>query len=175
MKALLDSSSKARSSCVAYNLRLQPNHPQYDGSKYRVLVRSYPPPPSATFCHPDSRRVPTTCDQTHLVNASISFSAFSCASIVSHRSTRSCPDAPNVSCFPCRHPRQEIDNQNPSVLGFSKSIDLWSVKTKFAKRAPPHNLHSTCRLAALQHTSHNPYWYATTPEVPPHHPEQLRL
>ena len=30
-------------------------------------------------------------------------------------------------------------------------------------------------LAALQHMSHNPYWYATTPEVPPHHPEQPRL
>ena len=30
-------------------------------------------------------------------------------------------------------------------------------------------------LAALQHMSHNPYWYATTPEDLPHHPEQLSL
>ena len=31
-------------------------------------------------------------------------------------------------------------------------------------------------LSALQHTSHNnPYWSATTPVFPPHHPEHLHL
>ena len=52
------------------------------------------------------------------------------------------------------------------------------VKTSFAffychtPQSDIHEFHSTC---SLQHTSHNPYWFATTPEVPPPHSEQLRV
>ena len=41
-----------------------------------------------------------------------------------------------------------------------------------ASQSGIHKLYSTRRL---QHTTHNPYWFATTPEVSPHHPEQLRF
>ena len=45
-----DCITAAHSSCISCTVSLQPDHPQYDGGKYRMLARSYASPPSATFC-----------------------------------------------------------------------------------------------------------------------------
>ena len=67
----------------------------------------------------------------------------------------------------------------PNLLeGLPPAGHVAGFKTSFAfiyyhtPQSDIHKLQSTC---SLKHTSHNSYWFATTPEVPPPHPERLGL